>query len=312
MNQFSSQSKEVPEIIPEAGIDSTRLAGLKKDVLRRSVDEGRDGKELAKELKDLAPAAAALIIAMILESFKPEEKEKTEKKEKKSAKGKTEAVVPPAKSEQAKTEAKETKRKKEEVQQEAITESLETVNASDIVVIGDSIPKGMISRFDKGKKPDFIGEIGKSTPWILSEVKKRKENNGDMFQNKTVIISCGGNDLVWTDDYEKVADRIDQMVEQCKGAKEIVLLTRFPYQEDFERVYLKDRSRELRKVILERFRPPRVKVVDLYKHFADKEGNLKDQYVSKGKDKLHPYKAYKDALKIIGRETSTDLESLMG
>jgi hypothetical protein len=244
-----------------------------------------------------------------MESFKPKEEDEEPKEEsKKSVTSRSEAVAPPAKGEQVKAEPK---KEPETIPQKTVTESFEMPNASDIVVIGDSIPKGMISEFQIGKRPDFIGRVGWSTPAILDDVRGNREKLKD---KKTAIITCGGNDLVGTDDSEKVAGRIDKMVQECEkaGIEEIIVLTRFPYQADFKRTYIKERSRELRKVILKKFHEPRVKVIDLYKHFVDEKGDLKEQYASKGKDKLHPRKAYKDALRIIGRETGTDLESLMG
>jgi len=307
MPQFDPKAKKSPEAIPAEleGLSPDELNKLKRDVLRKSVDEKKDAGELAKELKDLAPVAAALIIGILLESLKEEAPEE-------QLEDKTKAVLSavPVKERKIGTEAKPEK-KEEPAKPKAVVRSPEIQNASDIVVIGDSIPKGMISRFERGKRPDFIGEVGRSTPAILSDVRSNREK---LEGKKTAIISCGGNDMVWTDDCEKVANRIDSMVKECEkaGIEEIIVLTRFPYQADFERPYLKERSRELRKVILEKFRPPRVRVVDLYKHFVDEKGNLKQKYASKGKDKLHPSKAYKDALKIISRESGADLESLIG
>ena len=72
MSQLDPKSKEssdilssIPKSIRPEGLDI-----LKKDVLRKSVDERKEGSELAKKLKDVAPVAAAIIIAILLESFK--------------------------------------------------------------------------------------------------------------------------------------------------------------------------------------------------------------------------------------------------
>lgn len=195
------------------------------------------------------------------------------------------------------------------IKSESAKKSIEIKEPSDVLVIGDSIPKGMLSRFQKGKKPDFIGEQGKSTPDILNRVR----NNRDKLNGKkTAIISCGLNDLVWTDNYEEITGRISEMIRECEkaGIKEIIVLTGFPFQSGFERDKLRVRSKNLREVVLRKF-SSRVKVVDLYSHFADSEGNLKKQYAVKGGDKMHPFKAYSDALKYIAKKSDADLEKLI-
>jgi lysophospholipase L1-like esterase len=305
MNQFNSQSQEIPERVPDVtSIDSGRLAELKKDV-----DKRRGNNELAKEFKDIAPAAAALIVAMVLESFNKKSEAKEVKTEKPS-KGISEAVIALPEAQESKIKPK-SKAETETAQRETVTKSAELPNASDTLMIGDSIPYGMISRFKEGKKPDYIGGAGKSTPMILTDAR----NNREILKGKkTVVISCGGNDMVSTDNYEKVADNIDAIIEECEqaGIKEIILLTRFPYQKDYtDKPYLKDRSRHLREVILRRFHEPRVKVVDLYKYFVDEKGDLKEQYASKGKDKLHPTIAYMDAWREIAKESGVGLDGLI-
>lgn len=316
MNQFNPETKDSLSNLPEMaeGLLSEELNKLRKDVLHQSVDDRKESVELVKVLKEVAPVAAVLIIGMIVESFKEKEEETRESKESKKDKSKAVVSLAEDKEPEIKTEEPaedgEQAEAKEEKKEEAVPESVEVLNASDLVIIGDSIPKGMISRFEKGKKPDFIGEKGKSTPNILGRVK----NNRDKLKNKkTAIISCGLNDLVWTDDYEEIVYRIDEMVKECEKAKieEIIVLTGFPFQSDFKKTKLRVRSRGFREVILKRFREPRVKVVDLYKHFADEEGDLKKRYATRGRDKLHPYKAYKEALRIIGRESESDIEKLI-
>ena len=310
MPQHDPKPKKGPEAIP-AGLEvlsPDELNKLKRDVLRRSVDEKREAGELAKELKDLAPMAAALIIGILLESLKEETSEEPEKAApSKPVPGKVEGA-------EAKTEAKEEPKepeKEEPAKPKAVVRKPEVQNASDIVVIGDSIPKGMISKFRKGKKPDFIGEVGKSTPAILTDVRNNREK---LKGKRTAIISCGVNDLVWNDNYEQITGNIEKMVKECDdaGVEEIIVLTHFPYQSDLDRTRFKGKATDLREVMLRRFTDKRhVKVVDIYKHFVDEKGNLKKKYAGKGKDKLHPYKAYKDALKIISRESGTDLEGLI-
>ena len=267
------------------------------------------GKEKRDKLRFGIEAAPLLGIGFILltEYLKDlSEKKKTEKKGKKERL----SEQPVAKTEKPEEEEVEEETEDEPIQPKVVKKSIEIKKSNEVLVIGDSIPKGMTARFRKGEKPDFIGKVGKSTPAILNDVRANREKlNG----KRVVIISCGGNDLVGTDNYEKIADNIDKIVKECEktGIKEIIILTRFPYQSDFKRTYLKDRSRELRDVILKRFHEPRVKVVDLYKHFADEKGDLKEQYANKGKDKLHPRKAYNDALKYIASQSDADIEKLI-
>jgi hypothetical protein len=313
MSPFDPKTKGTPDIpldmIPGGieGMKPDELSRLRRDVLRKSVDEHREGSELVKELKNIAPVAAALIIGILMESAKQEESTTVDEKPDEKELG---AVT--ASSVARKTDvAVEPDKKKEPVTQETVTKSAEVQNTSDIVVIGDSIPKGMISRFEKGKKPDFIGEVGRSTPAILSNVKDTREK---LKGKKTAIISCGVNDLTWNDNYEQIAGNIEKIAKECDdaGIEEIIILTHFPYQSDFDRTRFKGKATELREVMLRRFTgKSHIKLIDIYKHFVDEEGDLKKQYASKGKDKLHPYKAYKDALRIIGKESGMDLERLI-
>jgi hypothetical protein len=315
MNQSGSKSPEIPEIFSgETYIDSGRLAELKRGVLRESVERKRNVSELLEELKGIGPAVAAVILAMTFAPFM-EQGEKKKNEDKKESGGSEESpragiILSPEKK-PAVDVRPDIPVKKEPLSPKTAVTLHEMPGAGDLAVIGDSIPKGMISGFRKGKKPDFIGEAGRSSFSILNDVR----NNPEKLKNKkTVIISCGGNDMVSTDDYEKVADNIDNIIKECEraGIKEIIVLTRFPYQKDYtDKPYIKERSRNLRGVILKRFHEPRVKVVDLYKHFADENGDLKEQYAGKGKDKLHPVKAYKDALGIISSESGVDLDRLI-
>lgn len=95
------------------------------------------------------------------------------------------------------------------------------------------------------------------------------------------------------------------MAKICKaqGIPEVVICTRFP-NDPRRHGKMTKKSAVLRKHLLEAYKagrfPSGVRVVDLYSHFADANGTLKDKYVrKKSKDYIHPRGAYKEALRYM-------------
>lgn len=195
----------------------------------------------------------------------------------------------------------ETEEGADEEAAEAADESIELPEASDIVLIGDSIMKGMRSKFPKSGRPDFIGETGNSSMKTLETLRSQQDR---LAGKKKALIYTGGNNVGYSPAENIVKDMIE-MAEICEkaGIPEIVVCTRFP-NDPRRKTKMTEKSTALREHLLKAHKegrfPGSVKIVDLYAHFADDKGELQERYVQKkSKDHIHPRGAYKSALNLM-------------
>ena len=181
---------------------------------------------------------------------------------------------------------------------EVAQKSVELPSSSDTVLIGDSIMKGMQYRFKKAERPNFIGKSGNSS---MKTLKTLRESKDKLRGKKRALIYTGGNNV----SYSKPGDIVNDMISMTKicaeaGIKDIVVCTRFP-NDPRRKSKMTAKSAALREALLKAHRegrfPAGVRVIDLYKKFADADGNLKREYVrEKSTDYIHPRGAYKAAL----------------
>ncbi len=189
--------------------------------------------------------------------------------------------------------------KEEPAKAEKAGRNIELPPSSDTVLIGDSIMKGMQYRFKKAERPNFIGRSGNSSMKTLKTLREQKDR---LKGKKRALIYTGGNNV----SYSKPGDIVQDMISMATicaeaGISDIVVCTRFP-NDPRRKSKMVQKSAKLREALLKAHKegrfPPQVRVVDLFKKFADANGELKREYVrEKSTDYIHPRGAYKSALR---------------
>ena len=278
-----------------------------KEVIEKKVENLSNLQQFLRHLKarDIGGMVGA-ITAIFSEYFGPKEEEK---KEEQKESGEPQESVP-----QAAIHKKLSKLKSDikapETSEETLDTELINPNGSDKLFIGDSILHGFQWKFKEGQRPKFIGKDGLASNKALE---KLKEADKSAFKSmKEAVIYTGGNNVESSSPESIVADMV-AMAKICEKSG-IPKSSSAPASHTMSGIWSawgvsaqitgKSAVLSLGNLLLEAYAqgrfPGGTLLFDLYEKFRQPEGNLlAEEYATKGRDVIHPRKAYVRAINMI-------------
>lgn len=314
MSEFI-KNKAFEKASEKEGISTEKM----KEAIEEKVENLSNLQQFLHHLKarDIGGMVGA-ITAIFSEYFGSKEKENKKEANNKKEKDQKEKTESQEAAPQAAIHKKLSKLKSDiktpEGSEETLDSELINPDGSDKLFVGDSILHGFQFKYEKGKRPDLIGNDGYPSHKTLEHL--READGGPKLKNKKeALIYTGGNNVEYSS-ADKIVEDMIKMAEICKknGIPKIVIFSRFPHDARHmqrlgeERANKRqERSVELRKTLLEAYAqgrfPGGTTLFDLYEEFKEPNGYLlKEAYKTEGKDVIHPRKAYIRAMNMVEQD----------